>query len=159
MKQISAIVLTFITALWFTACDKDLKEQENELLQAWLDENEITTDAQASGLYYIESGFSGIISIGAPQPSAGDTVIVSYKGYLLADTSTIFDENTIENPLRYIYKHDTTIKGWEEGIGLMREGITAKFVVPSELGYGGKQTGVIPPYSTLIFDVRVLDIK
>ncbi len=155
-----ASILIISIAFSHTACNKEQKEQEYVLLRKWLKENNISDEkARKSGLYYIESGFSGIESINALPPEWGDTIILAYKGYLLADTSKIFDQRTIENPLSYIYQKDMSIPGWEEGIGLTRKGITAKLIVPSKLAYKAKQTGIIPPYSTLIFDLRIINIK
>ena len=52
------------------------------------------------------------------------------------------------------------IKGWDEGIMLLNKGASARLVIPSNLGYGARGAGsVIPPNSTLIFDVELLDIQ
>ena len=146
------------TLLLFS-CKNNAAEKEKELLQSYLTANNIDANPRKSGLYFLESGFSGIESIGAPRPQTGDTVIISYKGYLLADTAAVFDQKSINEPLHYAFKKTDAIAGWEEGISLMRKGITAQFIIPSDLAYGKQQTGIIPPYSTLIFDVRVIDIK
>ncbi len=51
------------------------------------------------------------------------------------------------------------IAGWDEGILLLHEGEEAKFIIPSNLGYGEKGTGPIPPNATLVFDVKLLKIN
>ena len=52
------------------------------------------------------------------------------------------------------------IAGWDEGIMLLNKGDKARFVIPSDLGYGAQGAGgVIPPNATLIFDVELMDIK
>jgi peptidyl-prolyl cis-trans isomerase A (cyclophilin A) len=52
------------------------------------------------------------------------------------------------------------IQGWEEGIALMQEGEQARLIIPSYLAYGPKGAGggMIPPYSTLVFDVELLKV-
>jgi peptidyl-prolyl cis-trans isomerase A (cyclophilin A) len=52
------------------------------------------------------------------------------------------------------------IKGWDEGILLLKEGEAATFLIPSELGYGARGAGgVIPPNAWLIFDVELVKVK
>ena len=53
------------------------------------------------------------------------------------------------------------IKGLEEAIGMMREGEKSLFILPSELGFGnqGSSTGIIPPFTSLIFEVEILKVS
>jgi FKBP-type peptidyl-prolyl cis-trans isomerase len=52
------------------------------------------------------------------------------------------------------------IPGWVEGVKMMRTGEKYRFIIPSQLGYGERGAGnVIPPNSTLIFDVEVISVK
>jgi FKBP-type peptidyl-prolyl cis-trans isomerase FkpA len=89
-------------------------------------------------------------------PGAEDTVQVNYSGAFIDGTE--FDSSysrgePTEFPLNGV------IPGWSEGIRLMKTGSKYKFYIPSELGYGPQGAGqVIPPYSTLIFEVELLSI-
>jgi FKBP-type peptidyl-prolyl cis-trans isomerase len=104
-----------------------------------------------SGLQYlvIEEG-SG------PKPSAHDTVQVHYEGALT--DGTVFDssyerDETEEIPLNMV------IPGWAEGIMLMNVGSKYCLFIPSGMAYGERGAGqIIPPYSTLVFTVELLDI-
>jgi len=105
-----------------------------------------------SGLQYqiITSG-SGNFS-----PRDVDTVIVHYKGTLL--DGTVFD-SSIDRGQPAKFKLNEVIKGWTEGLQLMKIGDKWKFFIPSDLAYGSQQTGeTIGPNSTLIFEVELLDI-
>ena len=105
----------------------------------------------ASGLQYevIEQG-SG------ERPGSTDMVQVHYEGSLI--DGTVFDSSyqrgsPVEFPL------DAVIPGWSEGVQLMNEGSTFRFVIPSDLAYGPAGAGgSIPPHSTLIFRVELLSI-
>jgi peptidylprolyl isomerase len=108
----------------------------------------------ASGLQYV------ILEEGSgEQPQPGDVVAVHYEGKL-AD-GTVFDSSYSRgDPIRFPLGQGYVIPGWEEGIGLLREGSKARLVIPPNLAYGetGAGNGVIPPNSTLTFDVELIEI-
>ena len=93
----------------------------------------------------------------AVRPGATDTVKVHYEGKLL--DGTVFDSSyergePIEFPLTGV------IKGWTEGLQLMPVGSKYRFYIPYSLAYGERGMGEsIPPYSTLIFIVELLEVK
>ena len=91
------------------------------------------------------------------KPAATDVVKVHYKGTLI--DGTVFDSSydrgePAEFPLNGV------IKGWTEGLQLMSVGSKYKLYIPYQLGYGERGAGgTIQPYSALIFDVELLEIK
>ncbi|GGK17288.1 peptidyl-prolyl cis-trans isomerase [Yeosuana aromativorans] len=89
----------------------------------------------------------------------GNMVSVHYKGQL-AD-GTVFDSSyKRKQPIDFQVGVGQVIPGWDEGIMLLHVGDKARFVIPSDLGYGSRGAGgVIPPNATLIFDVELMDIK
>jgi len=97
------------------------------------------------------------------KPKASDTVLVHYEGTLIS--GVFFDSSyTRGEPIRF--QLDQVIDGWTEGIQLMSTGGKYKFYIPSSIGYGEEgsmnpYTGeyTIPPYSTLIFEVELLEIN
>lgn len=93
-----------------------------------------------------------------PFPQPGDQVLVHYTGKLL--DGTVFD-SSIERkkPLTFQLGVGQVIKGWDEGIALLKKGGYATLYVPAELGYGDREMGAIPANSTLIFDVQLVDFK
>ena len=140
------------------SCNKDKKDEEQALLSEYLESHNIKTEP-VNGVYVVETGFSASGANAALSPVKGDTAVVMYRGYLLADSTVVFDQRPYDDPLYYVFLTDRVLPGWETAIGLMRENIPAKIIIPSDKAYKGNQAGIIPPYSTLIFDARILKIK
>jgi len=135
-----------------TLVDVFSPDEETELLEQYLLENNITTVPEESGLYYIETeAGTGM------QPQQGDTVDVHYTGRLI--DSTIFDTSTGGDPFSFTLGTGYVISGWDEGIAYMKEGGKATLIIPSVLGYGSSGKNSIPPYSTLVFDVELVDVR
>ena len=85
-------------------------------------------------------------------------VEVHYTGYLL--NGKVFDSSVERgDPIEFILGTGQVIPGWDEGIALMNVGDKLRLIIPSNLAYGEKGAGeVIPPNSTLIFDVQLISI-
>ncbi len=136
--------------------EKIKKEQEFVINQQKLvDELKATMQSTPSGLYYKITKITN-----GKAPKAGDNVSVHYAGKLVNDVE--FDSSFKRNvPIEIsVGTGQVSIKGLEEGILLMKEGETAKLVVPAELGFGEKGAGgVIPPNAWLLFDVELIKVN
>ena len=122
-------------------------------IKEYIKANKLKAKRTASGLYYVISKPGN-----GPKAEPGKNVSVHYKGYLT--DGTVFDESYKRGePISFPLGQGMVIQGWEEGIGLMRKGATAKLLIPSTLGYGERESGPIPPNSVLIFDVELVDVK
>ena len=90
-------------------------------------------------------------------PSIGSTVSVHYTGKLV--DGTIFDSSyQRNNPISFVLGKGQVIEGWDEGLLKIAKGGSGKFVIPSNLAYGENGAGgIIPPNSTLIFDLELID--
>jgi FKBP-type peptidyl-prolyl cis-trans isomerase len=112
-------------------------------------EGVITT---ASGLQYkvVNPGKKN-----APAPAATDRVKVHYHGTLI--DGAVFD-SSVERGEPAEFALNQVIRGWTEGLQLMPVGSKYIFYVPQELAYGAQNQGSILPYSTLIFEVELLEI-
>lgn len=147
-QRFAAVLLLVPMLLVAFSCKTDPDnsyEQEMEQLAEYIQTNNITVAPTASGLYYIE------LSAGTGQAAQpGESVTVQYTGRML--DGTVFDSGTIS----FVLGTGRVIKGWDEGIALMKHGGTARLIVPSSLAYGDSGAGSIPAYTTLVFDVTLL---
>lgn len=88
----------------------------------------------------------------------GNTVSVHYTGTL--EDGTKFDSSLDKNqPFEFTLGAGQVIKGWDQGIAGMKVGGKRKLTIPPSLGYGDQPAGSIPPNSTLLFEVELLEIK
>jgi hypothetical protein len=88
----------------------------------------------------------------------GDTVSVHYVGTLLDGTQFDSSRDRGES-FSFTVGAGQVIKGWEEGLIDMRVGGVRKLTISPELAYGDRAVGPIPPNSTLIFEIELLDIE
>jgi FKBP-type peptidyl-prolyl cis-trans isomerase len=94
---------------------------------------------------------------GTVHPKATDTVTVHYHGTLL--NGTVFD-SSVDRGQPASFPLNAVIKGWTEGVQLMKQGDKFKFEIPADLAYGAASPSpAIPPNSTLVFEVELLEIK
>ena len=122
--------------------------------QKFLEENK-----NKKGITVTESGlqYEALKEGKGKSPKETDTVEVHYRGTLIDGTefdSSYKRNSSISFPLNGV------IKGWTEGLQLMKEGAKYKFYIPPELAYGERGAGQsIPPHSTLIFEVELLKVQ
>jgi FKBP-type peptidyl-prolyl cis-trans isomerase FkpA len=121
---------------------------------AWVGTRGQVWTTTASGLQFrtIEEGEGA-------HPTEADIAFVTYTGRL-ADTGKVFDSNEGQQPVPFPVAEGATIKGFSEGLKLMKKGGKYRLRIPPELGYGDKDmgNGQIPPNSTLDFDVAILEV-
>jgi FKBP-type peptidyl-prolyl cis-trans isomerase FkpA len=136
-----------------TAMMEERKAKEPEEIKKFIKDSSIVVKPTATGLYYIEKKRG----TGA-KAATGKTVSVHYTGRLLDGTT--FDSSVGSKPIEFALGSNQVIPGWEEGIALMKVGGKAKLLIPSSLAYGSRGAGtVIMPYTPLVFDVELLDVK
>ncbi len=138
----------------FLEKQKRVGEQNKVAGQKFLEENKKREGVQvtASGLQY------EVLTEGKGRKATAESEVeVHYRGTLIDGTefdSSYKNNSTVTFPL------NSVIKGWTEGLQLMKEGAKYKFYIPSDLAYGEKGAGQnIPPHSTLIFEVHLIKVK
>lgn len=113
-----------------------------------------TATTTPSGLVYVITRRSN-----GRRPQAGETVVVHYTGLLA--TGAKFDSSLDRaQPLSFKLGVGRVIKGWDEGIAKLHVGEQATLIIPPQLAYGpAGRPPVIPPNSTLIFLVELIEIR
>jgi FKBP-type peptidyl-prolyl cis-trans isomerase FkpA len=91
-------------------------------------------------------------------PKRGEKVTVHYTGWLTDGRK--FDSSVDrKQPFEFVLGTGQVIAGWDQGVATMRVGDKARLTIPPELAYGeGGYPGVIPPHSTLIFEVELIAV-
>ncbi|PIY08045.1 MAG: peptidylprolyl isomerase [Flexibacter sp. CG_4_10_14_3_um_filter_32_15] len=165
MKLSKYIFLFFLTFILFSSCnnnepapliDADIQaEREDQIIQQYLTENNLTAQKTDLGIYYIvlEEGE------GATTPNEGAFVVVNYVGKVLYGRQ--FDSSYETNkPLTFVIGSGSVVVGFEEAVKQMKLNEKTRFFIPSRYAYGasGITSGgreIIPPFATLIFEIKL----
>jgi FKBP-type peptidyl-prolyl cis-trans isomerase len=140
----------------FLSWIEDFGDYEKVILKQFIAEEKLDVNPLPSGIYYL------ILNQGiGKKVETGDTVTVNYEGRFLNGK---FFDSTIKRkqPFQFVYGTEwQVIEGLEEAIGMMREGEKSLFILPSERGFGtgGSTNSVIPPFTSLIFEVEILKVS
>lgn len=149
MKKVFGFIM-LAGLMFLTSCDltKKYEQKEKESIMNYLNNHpELTFTLRESGLYYMD-----VIIGDGEKPLAGDTVFVHYEGFYLDNYK--FTSNMDDDPYVFPAGKGYAIPGFDEGILLIKEGGSAKMLIPSYLGYGNSGY-MIPAYTPLLFNVRL----
>ncbi len=131
-----------------------LKIEEGEKLKLYLSDNKITIKPTESGLYYIETKRGRGSKI-----DTSDWVKIHFAINLL-NGNKIFSTRDRGEPIEIEYGKKFDTDGLEEAIGKMKKGGKANLIVPSSIAFGEMgRGGAIPPFSTLLYDVEIIDVR
>lgn len=157
MKKYLGIVL-LITAVCYAVSPQESSKKKEELNV----EAPSTIQQTASGLRY--QVLQKAAAPDAQGPKTGQQVTVHYTGWLNDGhdgTGKKFDSSVDRGqPFAFKLGVGYVIRGWDEGVALMKKGQKVRFFIPAKLGYGAQGAGaVIPANANLIFDVELIDFK
>lgn len=126
-------------------------EKSAQELQKYFEDNNITATPTETGLYYVKTKDGN-----GEKPAEGTMVSVHYVGTLLDGTQ--FDSSVDRGePIQFVLGVGQVIPGWDEGIQMMSKGEKGVLYIPYYLAYEDRAAGSIPPFSTLKFEVELVD--
>jgi len=138
---------------------EELQKEQAKISEAgkiskYIRDNKINVAPSESGLYYIET-----LAGTGMKAEAGKSVKVHYTLYNI-EGKKLQSSKDMDKPFEFVLGQGQVIKGWDEGIAYMKAGGKATLLVPSVIAYGANQRGAdIPPYSPLVFEVELLEVK
>ena len=160
MKKILLLIAMVVGGLSLTSCSNDDDNESTVSYEENLKKGQefLAKNAKREGIVTTKSGLQyEVIKEGdGKSPSATDTVKCHYEGRLI--DGTVFDSSYNRGaPAEFVLNQ--LIYGWIEGMQLMKEGSKYRFYIPYYLAYGSQGAGIILPYSALIFDVELIEVK
>jgi peptidylprolyl isomerase len=145
--------LELISIMDSTVYKTKMETLEEEKIAKYLKENNITTAPDQYGLYYIElkkgNGRAG---------AEGKTVKINYTGKLL-DGSVLHSSSENGSPVEFKVGEGEVIQGWDIAMTYMKQGGRAKLIIPSKLAFGDGYTGIVAPYTPLVYEIELLSVK
>jgi len=145
--QIQLVALLILALTSFMGCVKKDDRAENEKIarDEYLKDNNITVAPTASGLYYIET-----------VAGTGDAPVEGLYAKIVMDMQFLNEQSIVKDT--FDVEYGGLLPGLDEMLSYMKVGGKSIGIVPSELAYGSSGAGDIPPYTTLIFNVELLDV-
>lgn len=134
----------------------DFGEYEKVILKQYMAGENLSIAPTSTGLYYIP-----VMKTNGKNVAVGDTITINFEGRFF--NNKIFDSTKKRNePFQFVYGQKwQVIEGLEEAIGMMKEGERSLFIIPSRLAFGekGSSTGIIPPFTSVVFEVELIEVK
>lgn len=166
------IILPLVAALALTGCGQSMDSIDKEMARREAQDAAMAAAnlktgkdflariAKEPGVVTLPSGLMyKVVSASdpnAPKPPADATVKINYEGKLT--DGTVFD-SSYDRGTPATFPLSRLVKAWQVALPMMHKGDTWMLYVPAELGYGTADMGAIPPNSTLVFKIQLLDFN
>jgi len=151
MKTLFSLVILFSLSCSFSSCSEDFRTKDEERIQQYIQDNNLTVIEAQDGLYYTMD----VIGTGTQPSGVYSTVTVHYTGKLMDGTT--FDSSVGGTP--YTSSLTNVIKGWQYGIPYFKVGGKGKLLIPSHLAYGSAGSGSIGPNEPLVFEIELISAQ
>ena len=129
--------------------------EEKKILEKYMADSSISARLIGNGMYYIKIREGNGLT-----PDSARVALLNYRGSFL--NGRCFDFFSESQPFEWMVgQEDQLIKGLDIGVRRMHEGEKAEFIIPSHLAYGssGSAYGIVPPFTTVIYEVELLKVQ
>jgi FKBP-type peptidyl-prolyl cis-trans isomerase FkpA len=148
MKNV--LIILFATTLFFS-CGKDQMTTDEELIQQYIDDNNLLVKALDDGLYVVIDAIGG-----EERPALSNEITVDYEGKYLDGEK--FD-SSYDRGKPIVFPLSGFIDGWRMGIPEFGRGGRGTIIIPSHLGYGSNPPTGIRKNAVLVFDIELIDFN
>jgi FKBP-type peptidyl-prolyl cis-trans isomerase len=162
IKTVASAIILSVTIIISSCVNTDLPErtaadEQQELNEAIakLEKANYNVDTTDLGVFYIMNKLGT-----GSYPQKGDTCYLIYTGFFL--NGVIFDssgEHYKDSIWKINYLEVSVIPGFNDAISLLNKGAEAEVIIPSQFAYGSTRYGDIPPYTPLVFSMKMRDIR
>lgn len=154
MQRPALWTLALVTCVILVGCDRCSSKSKDDVTQPQATSDATTSGAPTTGTLQVTDVKAGT----GIEATDGKKVSVYYTGTLLDGTK--FDSTKDREPFKFVLGSGMVIQGWDQGVKGMKEGGVRKLVIPPNLAYGNRAVGgVIPPNSTLVFEIELLKVE
>jgi FKBP-type peptidyl-prolyl cis-trans isomerase len=130
-----------------------LEQEEMTKLQDYIATNKVTVQPTASGIYYLET------KKGSGKSAVKDGYVSVHYTVNLLGGEKLFSTIERGEPVDFKFGSQFENEGFQEAVGMMREGGKANAIIPSSMAFGARGAGsVVPPFSTLYYDIELVKI-
>lgn len=130
------------------------RQQEQELLQKYVQDNNIKATPSSTGVYYLETKKGS----GKP-PEKDGYVSVHFTVFLLGQSEKLFSTLDKGEAIDFKFGSQFENPGFQEAVGMMKEGGKSNAIVPSSMAFGEQGAGnIVPPFSTLYYEIELVDV-
>jgi FKBP-type peptidyl-prolyl cis-trans isomerase len=143
---------------------QEMQQKQMQQMGELIQKDSVALDAFLASKQNVQSTISGLkyivkTKMGGKLAAKGNKVSMMYNGTLLDGTQFDGNMDGSNPPFEFTLGLGQVIPGWDEGVSLMHEGEEYTFIIPWRLAYGERGAGPIPPFSSLVFDVKLVKIN
>lgn len=151
MKTLFPLIILLGLSYFFSSCSEDFRTKDEEKIQQYIQDNNLTAIEAQDGLYYTMD----VIGTGAQPSGVYSTVTIHYTGKYMDGTT--FETSVGGTPFTSTLA--SVIKGWQYGVPYFKAGGKGKLLIPSHLAYGSTGSGSIGPNEPLVFEIELIAVQ